>query len=1352
MADQDPHSEPDDDVPDQGDSSSSSDELRLTGFAQRLRKRFGKAVDPHISLEPSPPPDEIGPIPEDDSSGSSKGESHSKKRLLRLGHMTPAEFRYQYREEVGRGGMGAVLKVWDRDLGRHLAMKVVTGHGTTAGGDSPANHSKLTRFLEEAQITGQLDHPGVVPVHELGMDARGRCFFTMRLVKGRDLKAVFGAIHSDELVADPDLASWTRNRALSSVYRVCETMAFAHSKGVVHRDLKPANIMVGRFGETYVMDWGLAKIQGREDTRNLRLDTGDHASVSYVRTDRGQEAAEDPDSPLITMDGDVVGTPAYMAPEQARGELDKVGPQSDIYSMGAILYHLLTGRAPYSEPDQKLSPHVVLMKVLGGPPERIHKLRKDVPVELAAICEKAMAYSRRNRYATMLELAEDLSAFLEGRVVRAYQTGSVAEFKKWVERNKPFAAVISVALIILVSTLGRISYLKSQANETLNAKNTELVEAKLAAEDNARRAGENEVLANAAKEEALANARASLRSGYISNIQAATSRLRLDETRSAADFLKQASGEFAGWEWRHLNLASDTSYKTWSSGIEGAQRVAFSRDGRWIASVSDNLQRSIELRSADTGAIVHKLAGHSQTITALAFSPDSRFVASGSRDRSVRIWDVASGASSVLRNVGSVEDLAFAPYGNRLGVATKGVAPKNGELLIFALGSGVDARMPEEPESTFDSGGGAATAIAFGPRGRRLLSGSTEGLIHLWDLISQTKVATVDCGLSPVLSLSVASSGGLFAATTEDGLLRIVNSDRGEIIAQRSLGMTIANDCAFLQDGRLMLACGDGVMRLFNLDDSSLTSVHGHLASVTAVAVSGLGATMISGSSDGTLKLWSCYSFLPTTLLMGHQANVRDLTFDPSGKTLATASDDGMIWLWDATSGEMHHVLRGHNEYVRTLAYSHDGEWLASGSGDETIRLWDAVTGEIFAVWAGHEKWVSELEFSPDDRYLASSSGDGTVRLWNVEEERCIAVLEGHSAWVHCLAWNPAGTRLISGDGNGEVIEWDPFRGTELHRYSVSSGGLRDLLYGPKGETFIAGGLDSSLRVWQVGGGQVMQLDQHHNGVSAVTLSPDLTRLVSAGADGTLFVWDTADWALLSDLHTGEINLPSLIQSQIRAVRFSPDGTRLATSQGRTVRIWETAPPLPRHEAMLAARSVMGLVDSLFTDLGVPTAVLQNLRNNPDISGKIREAAIQTVTAASKNPELLADQAWKILMEKDSTPEAFQNALQLATLACDLKPQDLDYQGALAAAKFRTGDFAGAEADLEALLEGRWDSQADPRPEGPIFLAMTHFALGRTEEARQELAELSDAMRRPLWQSRAGTLYFEALEFVEASQ
>ncbi|MBL8767553.1 MAG: SUMF1/EgtB/PvdO family nonheme iron enzyme, partial [Planctomycetes bacterium] len=316
------------------------------------------------------------------------------------------------------------------------------------------------RFLEEAQVTGQLDHPGIVPVHELGIDARGRVFFTMKLVKGKTLEQVLDAVTRG---AD----DWNVTRALSVVLRVCEAMEFAHEKGVIHRDLKPANIMVGRFGETYVMDWGLARVLGKKDTKDIRPRRQD--SVSIVHTSRRESTGATPNSPLLTMDGDLVGTPVYMPPEQAHGDLERIDSRSDVYAVGAILYHLLSGQMPYVEPGTNPAPYTILDRVKAGPPTALHTLVKNAPAELIAICDKAMERDPDRRYTSMLDLADDLRAYLERRVVKAYETGAIAEMKKWVHRNKGLAAAAAIALITLAA--GAALFVR---NTSLKAANAEI--------------------------------------------------------------------------------------------------------------------------------------------------------------------------------------------------------------------------------------------------------------------------------------------------------------------------------------------------------------------------------------------------------------------------------------------------------------------------------------------------------------------------------------------------------------------------------------------------------------------------------------------------------------------------------------------------------------------------------------------------------------------------------------------------------------------------------------------------------------------------------------------------------------
>ena len=409
---------------------------------ERIERRFGAASAPVVSL-PERGRDEADP---------------SSALIAQLSSQSTRFGRYCLRGEVARGGMGAILKVWDAELHRHLAMKVILGQADVraTGTTPPVESSKVARFLEEAQVTGQLDHPGIVPVHELGLDPEGRLYFTMKLVKGESLHQVFEHVREGN-------GEWTPTRALHVLHKVCEAMAYAHDKGVIHRDLKPANVMVGKFGAVYVMDWGLARIEGREDGKDLRIREQEPASVQ-LRSVRGARRGDAPDSPLYTLDGDVVGTPNYMPPEQALGQVQEIGPHSDVYALGAMLYHLLAGAPPYSEPGVRLGGHAILARVQQGPPTPLEELVPEVPAELAAICERAMSRSWTERYRDMSELAEDLSAYLQGRVVRAHETGAWAEARKWVQRNRALAASLAAAVLLLVAGLTASLVFKARAS------------------------------------------------------------------------------------------------------------------------------------------------------------------------------------------------------------------------------------------------------------------------------------------------------------------------------------------------------------------------------------------------------------------------------------------------------------------------------------------------------------------------------------------------------------------------------------------------------------------------------------------------------------------------------------------------------------------------------------------------------------------------------------------------------------------------------------------------------------------------------------------------------------------------
>ncbi len=341
--------------------------------------------------------------------------------------------RYVVDREIARGGMGAVLRGIDRDIRREVAIKFMLDDRDAA---------KKARFVEEAQITGQLEHPNIVPVHELGVDAQKRLFFTMKMVRGRSLGQIVEALGRDAAAE----REWPLGRLLGILVNICHALGYAHSRNVIHRDLKPANIMVGDFGEVYVMDWGLAKVMTSGEARERAVELRIAPAQAVIHTSRAGEAD-------LTQDGTIMGTPAYMPPEQAMGHVHALDQRSDIYSLGAILYALLTLKAPVESDGNYMA---LLMRVVEGQissPE-VRAPRRFIPRELAAIAMKALAKKPGDRYATVEAFRRDLELFLEGRSVSAKPDTLGEQAWKLVKRNKAASAVAVAATLLLALVVG----------------------------------------------------------------------------------------------------------------------------------------------------------------------------------------------------------------------------------------------------------------------------------------------------------------------------------------------------------------------------------------------------------------------------------------------------------------------------------------------------------------------------------------------------------------------------------------------------------------------------------------------------------------------------------------------------------------------------------------------------------------------------------------------------------------------------------------------------------------------------------------------------------------------------------
>ncbi|MET0342412.1 MAG: protein kinase [Polyangiales bacterium] len=995
----------------------------------------------------------------------------------------PEHPRYQVGAEHARGGMGRILRATDTYLARPVAIKELLSHGREAE----------ARFEREARLTARLQHPSIVPVYDAGRwRATGRPFYAMKLVGGAPLSALVASAAG--LPA--------RLALLPHVLAAADAVAYAHHQGVIHRDLKAANVLVGEYGETLVVDWGLAK----------QLDAPSEAS-----TDGGSDSQVDA---TMTVAGAVLGTPAYMPPEQARGL--PVDARADVYALGALLYFVIAGAPPYDAANATGT----LAQVLAGPPRSLARRAPGAPRDLSAIAAKAMARVPDDRYPSARELASDLRAYLAGQIVGAHRYAWSERLVRWVGRHRSVA--VASAVFVLLALTGTSAF-------------------SLRAQQLRQRAEEARVIAEAQRGAlALEHGRRELQRGHPQRASVYLAEaVRADPHDLVARYLLSEAAP-----------ALDAHVHTLRGHTRDVVAVAFGGDGARL--VTGGTDQTVRMWDARTGATLRIFEGARSSIEDVALSPDGRFVVSV--EDVVCVWDARTGA--LLRTFARSGFRArFSPDGRWLAVGTM-----SGRLRVWET-AGWTEILDAHPHR------GRIADVAFRPDLREAVTVSWDGIATLWALPAWRPRATLDDHHNKLSTAAYSADGQWLVTGDADTTLTVRDARDGS--ARHGIRLPEGSrwmDASFAPDGRTLVTVTiDGVIRGWHATSGALLYAVDVMpeGKMFDSALSPDGSTVASVGLRGG-DLWRIAGIPRGRILRGDRHTPTEIgaaRYAADGSAIIagiTLRDQDAHWLevWDAQSGDVRTRFRVAGNPYRVAASADLGR-VATGYGVGVSAVHDVRTGAVTLAIAHDRAWVRGLALSRDGRRVLSAGDGGRVMLWDDQGAHALRTDIPASEMAIAVALRPGDREFAVSDSRGRVSVYDLATRRLLRAISASRTQVEHVEYSADGRWLVtAGRQDHTARVWDADTGALRStLLGHTDNLIDASFSPDGSLLATASFDNTARLWDARTGALLRVIH-GPAN----------AARFSPDGREvLTTGLGDYAVIWDVSLDR-RSPAQLAAR------------------------------------------------------------------------------------------------------------------------------------------------------------------------------------